>query len=109
MCGAGVRAILSIMLSTVRGVFRDGRVELQEAPPRRTARVLVVFLADEDAEAYVAEPGDQARTAPPQPEAASAVAHPAWPRELVDLLMAGPDVLIERDQPSGPERKDLGL
>ena len=35
------------MLSTVRGVFRDGRVELEETAPRSSARVLVTFLADD--------------------------------------------------------------
>ncbi len=34
------------MLSSVEGVYRDGRVELLEpAPPNATGRVLVTFLA----------------------------------------------------------------
>ena len=33
------------MLTTVEGVFRDGRIELREAPPRvEEARVIVTFL-----------------------------------------------------------------
>lgn len=34
------------MLTTVEGVFPDGRVELREAPPVDQARVIVTFLPE---------------------------------------------------------------
>lgn len=38
------------MLTTVEGVFRDGRVELREAPPGvEEARVIVTFLPESSA------------------------------------------------------------
>ena len=38
------------MLGTVEGVYKDGKVELQEVPPGvRNARVLVVFLPEDHA------------------------------------------------------------
>lgn len=36
------------MLQTIEGIYRNGRVELREMPPRiRMARVIVTFLDDE--------------------------------------------------------------
>lgn len=36
------------MLQTIAGIYRNGRVELRETPPRiRTARVMVTFLEDD--------------------------------------------------------------
>lgn len=38
------------MLTTVEGVFKDGRIELREAPPdAEGARVLVTFLPESEA------------------------------------------------------------
>ena len=35
-------------MQTIEGIYRNGRVELREKPPRiRTARVIVTFLEDE--------------------------------------------------------------
>ncbi len=43
------------MLTTVEGVFKNGRIELEEEPPAlEEARVIVTFLAD--AEASVPSP-----------------------------------------------------
>lgn len=92
------------MLSTVRGIFREGHVELQEPAPREVARVLVTFLLDEEdtsGEAPERE-GHGHAAVPLQP-------HPAWPQDLVDFLIAESDPLIERQQPAEPERKDIGL
>jgi hypothetical protein len=96
------------MLNTVRGVFREGRVELQEAPPRLAGRVLVIFLGDEP-EDLLLEADATDGIPPVAPKSPARVIDAAWPRELVDQLMAAPEELIERNQPSEAERKDLGL
>lgn len=49
------------MLTTVEGVFRDGRIELREAPPDvEGARVLVTFLP-ESSESGAASPREANR------------------------------------------------
>ncbi len=95
--------MIGVMLSTVRGIFREGHVELEEAPPRRTGRVLVVFLGD-DPEDLVLEAAE-----PIASSSAAGLIDVAWPRELVEQLMGAPDELIERNQPVAAERKDLEL
>ena len=65
------------MFSTVRGVYRDGHVELEEPPPRSEARVLVTFLADEQ----VAEGRE------PRPEGSPPkLPNPGWSQEFIDFL-----------------------
>lgn len=101
--------MLHPMLSTVRGVFREGHVELQEAAPRQAGPVLVVFLADDEPAEPSLETGERGNLSPPQSASPSGVIHAAWPRELIDQLLAEPDELIERNQPAEPERKDLAV
>ncbi len=49
------------MLTTVEGVFRDGRIELREAPPDvERARVIVTFLP-ESSESGAASPHEANR------------------------------------------------
>lgn len=60
------------MLTTVEGIFRDGRIELREPPPDvEGARVLVTFLTD-----------------PSQSEAASLGSASAANRRVLSLLQA---------------------
>ena len=41
-----------MMLTSVKGVYRNGKIELLEAPPRLAeSKVIVTFLPDGDAEA----------------------------------------------------------
>lgn len=45
------------MLTTVEGIYKDGKVELAETPPDiPTGRVLVTFLPDNDGEASSQSP-----------------------------------------------------
>ena len=45
------------MLEAVEGIFRDGRVELREAPPnRQEARVIVTFLPPDSGDTAPAPP-----------------------------------------------------
>jgi hypothetical protein len=83
------------MLTTVEGVFRDGRIELRETPENiREARVIVTFLAEERPSAPSAELGGE-----PHKEA------PAAEEERVQALRALVDSLPATSKPSPPDRR----